>query len=326
MSESSCDDAQTRAARLVRLYPAEWRTRYGDEFSELLAADLVDRPRSWARTLDVAFGAVMARLAALGLAGTTVDPSDQPRRSLATLGCALAIFLTFALSIWTHLTIALRSAAPATTATHTAIIVMTIAVTICVGAATAGAIPIAWTAIRAAARRSTLRLRISDLMCMAGVAILIVGSLTFHNGWSHTSSHAWPQQSTGPGGPAAFMWVATLSVSSYWAHPTILLNLPASEVAWMVVNALALTLSVVGAAKTARQLDVSIRLLRFVTNASEVAIAGLVLFLLGTLAWLIDGGPGPGHLYQAGTVDQLGLAVMTASLIAAIRTVQRTHG
>ncbi len=37
------------------------------------------------------------------------------------------------------------------------------------------------------------------------------------------------------------------------------------------------------------------------------------------------GGPGPGHLYQAGTVDQLGLAVMTASLIAAIRTVQTTH-
>ncbi len=86
-----------------------------------------------------------------------------------------------------------------------------------------------------------------------------------------------------------------------------------------------MTLSVVGAAKTARQLDLSIRLLRFVTNASEVAIAGLGLFLLGTLAWLIDGGPGPGHLYQAGTVDQLGLAVMTASLIAAIRTVQTTH-
>ena len=75
---------------------------------------------------------------------------------------------------------------------------------------------------------------------MAGAAILIVGSLAFHNGWPHTSGHAWPQPSTGPGGPAAFMWVATLSVSAYWAHPTILLNLPASEVAWMAVNALAL--------------------------------------------------------------------------------------
>ncbi len=56
-----------------------------------------------------------------------------------------------------------------------------------------------------------------------------------------------------------------------------------SGVVWTVLNALALTLSVVGAAKTARQLDLSTRALRFVTNTREIAIAGLGLFLLGTL-------------------------------------------
>jgi hypothetical protein len=323
MRESS-PDAWTRAARLVRWYPAEWRNRYGDEFSELLAAQIGDRPRSWARTLDVAFGAIMARLAALGLSGTTVDPSDQPRRSMATLGYALTIFLTFALSIWSHLTIAQRWAAPATTATHTAIIIMTIAVVICVAAAAAGSIPIAWTATRAAARPSNPGLRVSALMFMAGTAILIVGSVAFHNGWSVTGSHPWSQQLTGPGGPAAFLWASTLSVSAYWLHPTILLGLPASEMAWMAISPIALILSVVGGAKTVRQLDLSARLLRYMVHIAHVAIAGLGLFLFGTLTWLVDGGPGPGHLFQAGAVDQVGLVMMTATLIVAIRSIQRT--
>jgi hypothetical protein len=41
------DDAGRRAARLLRCYPKSWRARYGDEFAELLTADLSERPRSW---------------------------------------------------------------------------------------------------------------------------------------------------------------------------------------------------------------------------------------------------------------------------------------
>jgi hypothetical protein len=316
-------DAQARAARLVRWYPKEWRTRYGDEFRELLVAQIADQPRSRACTLDVAFGAIMARLAAVGLSGTPVDPSDQARRSLATLGSAAAIFLTFAISIWSHLTIARRSAAPATTATHTAIIIMTTAVTICIGAAVVGSIPLAWTATRAAARRSDPRPRRGALLFLTGLAVLIAGGLAFHGGWSGTGTHPWSQQSTGPSGPSNFLWTSTLSVSAYWAHPTILLSLPASEIAWMVISPLALIVAVVGAAKTVRRLDMSTRLLRFVTRTAQLAIAGSGLFLFGTLTWLVDGGPGPARLFQAGTVDQIGLVVMTAALLLAIRTIQR---
>lgn len=43
---------------LLRLYPAAWRTRYGDEFIELLAA----RPPSLRDRLDIVTGAVDARL------------------------------------------------------------------------------------------------------------------------------------------------------------------------------------------------------------------------------------------------------------------------
>jgi hypothetical protein len=321
--KDSSPDAQARAARLVRWYPKEWRTRYGDEFRELLVAQIADQPRSRARTLDVAFGAIMARSAALGLSGTTVDPSDQPRRSIATVGSAAAIFLTFAVSIWSQLTIARRSAAPPTTTTHTAIIIMTIAVTICVGAAVVGSIPLAWTATRAAARRSDPRLRRGALLFLTGLAVLIAGGLAFHGGWSGTGTHPWSQLSTGPSGPASFLWTSTLSVSAYWAHPTILLSLPASEIAWMVISPLALVVAAVGAAKTVQQLDLSIRLLRFVTRTAQLAIAGLGLFLFGTLTWLLYGGPGPARLFQAGTVDEIGLVVMIAALLVAIRTIQR---
>src|SRR6202030_2664616 len=61
--------AARRAALLLRCYPRAWRDRYGDEFAELLIADLEERPRSTSRTLDVARGAIVARLADVGLAG-----------------------------------------------------------------------------------------------------------------------------------------------------------------------------------------------------------------------------------------------------------------
>jgi hypothetical protein len=37
-------DAGATAARLLRWYPAAWRDRYGDEFAELLVAEIDERP------------------------------------------------------------------------------------------------------------------------------------------------------------------------------------------------------------------------------------------------------------------------------------------
>jgi hypothetical protein len=61
-----------------------------------------------------------------------------------------------------------------------------------------------------------------------------------------------------------------------------------------------------------------------VTRTAQLAIAGLGLYLFATLTWLVDGGPGPARLFQAGTVDQIGLVVMTTTMIVAIRCIQRT--
>jgi hypothetical protein len=92
-----------------------------------LAAEIAEKPRCLHRSVDVAVGGIMARLADAGLAGTTINPSEQPRRSLVTFGCALAVFLAFAASIWSQLNIARRWSEPATPATHTAIVMMTVA-------------------------------------------------------------------------------------------------------------------------------------------------------------------------------------------------------
>jgi hypothetical protein len=314
---------EASVARLLRWYPKDWRDRYGDEFGELLAEQIADQPRSLARTLDIALGATMARLAAVGLTGTTVNRSDLPRRSLATLGCALALFLTFATSIWTHLTLASRSADPATTATRTAILIMTVALTICLATAAVSAIPVVWAAAKAAGRPSGTQLRAPTLLLLAGIATLTVGAIAFHAGWAVTRGQPWSQQSIGPSGPASFLWASTLSVSAYWAHPAIVLALPPSEIAWMLISPAALVASIIGGTKILRRLDLSTRLFSFLGRAAQVATAGLGLFVFGTLLWLIDGGGGPAHLFQAGTVDRVGLLVMTATLIVSLRSTQR---
>lgn len=55
-------EPERRAQRLVRWYPRDWRRRYGEEFTQLLADDIEERPRSWRRTLDVAQSGLTARV------------------------------------------------------------------------------------------------------------------------------------------------------------------------------------------------------------------------------------------------------------------------
>src|SRR6202021_413611 len=101
------DGAARRADRLLRWYPRPWRDRYGAEFTELLIADIDERPRSPRRSLDVARGGIRARLAAAGppgfplpvaTAGGAAGPAgptmEQVRQrqvsaSLGSLSCAL---------------------------------------------------------------------------------------------------------------------------------------------------------------------------------------------------------------------------------------------
>jgi hypothetical protein len=267
---------------------------------------------------------MMARMADAGLAGVTINRSDQPRRSLATFGCSIAVFLVFAVSIWSQLNIAQKWADPATPATHTAILIMTLALYGGIALVAVGAVPIVWHAAVAVSRQRAPELRRPALLLLAGTAVLIAGGLHYRSGWVGTGTHPWTHQPTGPGGPIAFMWASTLAVSAYWAHPTILARFPLSEITWMVVSPVALIATVTAAAKIVRRLDLPARLLSFTNGVARVTSLALGLFVFGTLTWLLDGGPGPNHLFQAGTVDQIGLAVMTTTLGLAALSVHRT--
>ena len=111
--------AGTRAARLVRWYPRSWRSRYAEEFTELLICDIEERPLSWSRTIDVARGGIVARLGCLGLcgAGNRARAGSRARASVATTWCCLALFGAFGVAIWSQLTIGWQWSAPQNTAT-----------------------------------------------------------------------------------------------------------------------------------------------------------------------------------------------------------------
>ena len=124
---TSPDEAARRASRLLRWYPKAWRSRYGEEFAELLIADISERPRSRTRTADVARGGIVARLAAAGFCGCTLEASAQVRASLTALGWCVAIFVGVGTAMWSQLTIGWQWSEPDAAATTAAVVVMSAA-------------------------------------------------------------------------------------------------------------------------------------------------------------------------------------------------------
>jgi len=318
-------EAVRRAEALLRWYPNDWRSRYGDEFAELLISDLTERPRSWHRAVDVARNGLVARLSAAGLGAGPLDPSEQARASLASMGCALAVFLAFGVAMWSQLTVGWQWSEPDTTATRTGMVVMSLAVVLFVSLAVLAAVPIVWGVLTRLARRRRQGLAGPAALVALCVAALVAGSHHFGNGWPGTGGHAWAHQGLVPGGVAAFSWASTLFVSSYWAHPSALASFPAGEIAWMAISPLAVTGLVVGATRTVRRLELSPRALRFEGRLAGVATLGMLVFLGGCCSWILDGGSGPRNLFHTGTIDMVGLAVMAGSVAVAYRAASRAR-
>ena len=314
--------AERRAARLLRWYPPAWRARYGDEFAELLLAEFAERPRSWRRAGDVARGGLLARLTGAGLTGHELEPSQQARASLATAVCSLAAFLGFGVAMWAQLTVGWEWAAPPATATRVGMMAMSAAALLLAVLMLLAVPPLAVAAIRGMVRRRTRHLRGPLLLAVAAAVVLAVGSHHFQNAWPGTGGHSWAQQGLVPGGVAAFSWAATLSVSSYWAHPGALAAFPAAEIAWMAVSPMALIVLVAGVARTMRRLDWSPRLLRYEAWLISAAAAGTTVFLAGACCWVLAEGSRPG-LFHAGAIDVASLAVMMLALSVARRATGR---
>jgi hypothetical protein len=314
-----------RAERLVRWYPQGWRGRYGEEFVQLLVADIEERPRSWRRAVDVAGSGLLARLTSAGLMGPVLGTVDQVRAGLATLGCAAAVFLAFGVAMWAQLTVGWQWSPPTTTATSVAMVVMSCGALVLFGLGVLASAPIGWAMLRAAAGRRFTDLVRPCALALAGLVVLVVGGRHFANGWPGTGGHHWAHQGLVPGGLAAFMWSSTLSVSSYWAHPAALLSFPTTEIVWMLASPLAMVCLMAGAAKMVRRLELSPRILRYEGFVARVAALFELVFLLGSCDWIVAGGPGPRNLFHAGAVDVLGLAVLATALVVGHRATRRAR-
>ena len=308
---------ERQAVRLLRWYPAGWRARYGAEFAELLIADLADQPRNWRRTADVIASGLLARLTSVGLTGQVFDPAEQARTSLATVGCALAAFLTLGLAMLGQLAIGWQWATPRAGATMAGSLIMSIAAGLIVVLILAAALPLGWHAATSLIRRRS-RPGWPAAVAVAAAAALVGGAHHFQNAWPGTGGTA-AHRGLLPAGPAAFGWASTLSVSDYWAHPAALRGFPGPELAWMTLSPVVLVCLIAAVARLLRRQRASSRLLAYEGRLASGAALAMGAFFGGAACWVFGAGSAASGLFHAGALDVVGLAVMAAALATAIR-------
>lgn len=317
------DPLARQARRLLRCYPPGWRARYGEEFAELLLADLSEQPHSWRRTADVIHSGIAARLASAGLASHPLDPAAAARASLATAASALAAFLVAGATLWAQLTTGWQWAPPVSPATTLAMLIMSGMMGLFALLAVLAAGPVIWAAARVGHAGAGRALRAPALLLALSALVLVVGGRHFQNGWPGTGAPWWPHQHLVPGGVAAFAWACTLPVTSYWAHPAALAAFPVAELAWMTVSPAAMLGLVTGVAGLLRRVTLTPRVHRYEAWLGRAAGVAMGAFLAAALCWVTEGGTAPGGLFHAGVIDTAGIAIMLSALTVGGQALRR---
>ena len=307
------DGATRRADWLLRWYPRPWRDRYGAEFTELLLADISERPRSIRRSLDVMRGGIRARLADAGLAGFPLPlatagsaagsmPEQARQRQvsagLGAFSCALGGFLVFGSALWSQLLISWQfsvvlsagnpAASPLRRLLQTPgddaflVVFTTGAMLVLLVLAVLAALPVLATVSGRIARGREPRLIRPAIVLAASLLLLLAGGRHFENDWLGTGGH----HALIPSGLAAFIWAITLFVSSYWAHPAVLATLPAGERAWMTISPLVLAAAVASAAVLVRRARLSPRVAAFEAGLGLVACVTMAAVVACYGVWI----------------------------------------
>jgi hypothetical protein len=306
-----------RARRLLRWYPLPWRERYGEEFAELLLADMEERPRSCRRTADVAASGLLARCTLAGLTSHELAPPEQIRAGLATLGCALAALVAFGLFLLAQLATGWQWAATAPPAAATGTLMMAAAVVALGLIGLAAAVPVGWQVVVIA--RSDARLARPSTVAFGCASLLVCGARHFENGWPGTGGLG-PEHHLVPGGLAAFAWACTLSVSAYWAHPGLWGMFPAAEMTWMVLSPAAWIGVIAGCVTLVRRLVLPAGMLRYLAGLAAGATAVAVALLAGAATWVL-GRPSQAGAFRPGLIDTASLLIMAVAVAIALRAV-----
>lgn len=157
---------------LLRLYPAAWRDRYGDEFAALLD----DCPSSLALVFDVLLGALDARLRRSALTGKVFDMVARIRATAIAVFCAYIAFVVAGigyqkLSEYEDFTAA-GQAHPLVGLAHGAIVV---GAGVALLAVLAGGLPLAFAALRDA-----LAHRRRDVLALFAVPVIAFAALVVY--------------------------------------------------------------------------------------------------------------------------------------------------
>lgn len=332
-----------RAARLLRWYPRAWRERYGEEFAELLVADIEDRPRSVERTLDVARGGIVARLADAGLAGlplavpagdaaqAAAARSKQVTASLGSLAAASAIFLVVGAAQWSQLLNAWVWAErlpprvhlrlePGYASERAAVLGTTAVILAFLALAVLAAAPVvASAAARLAAPRFVGQrglLAWPALVLAGAVAALVVGGRALENNWTGTGGLHSPV----PGGLAAYVWAVTLFITTYWGHPALLAAFPAAERSWMTLCPLLIAIAIASAALLVRRAGLSSRVTKFEARIGVAGCAVMTAFLAiwSGYSWHQAQAEGTG-LFHVGLINEASTAVLALALATGLQ-------
>jgi hypothetical protein len=304
-------------------YPASWRARYGEEFAELLAAEIAERPRALHRTADLALTGLRARLADAGLTSHPLDQAAAVRACMATLAASCAVFAMFGAAMWAQVATGLQWTTPADRGISQALDLMSGALLTFCALAAVGLAGVARAAVMAIRRGQGRALLKPATLAVAGAAVLVIGGRHFENAWPGTGGHLLAAQHLVPGGIAAFGWATTMWITSYWAHPAILAAFPAAQVAWMAVTPVAAACLITGLAGVLRQLQRSRQAIAFETWLGRIAGAGMIIFFCGVLRWLSAAGSGSRPAFHIGSIDVAGLAVLMLVVAAGMRAVRR---
>jgi len=318
------------ARRLLLWYPRAWRVRYGDEFAELIAAEITERGPCWRRSADVAVSGLRARLAGVGMTGHPLDAGAAARAGLATVAACAATAGLAGAAMWAQLAVGLQWSVPPDRGITLAMDLMSAALLVLAMLGLLAAAPVAWTAAAAAVRGHGRQFRWPAVLVTAGLLVLVVGGHHFENGWPGTGGHLLAPQGSVPGGVAAFGWAATMWITSYWAHPAALGAFPATQIAWMVLCPVAIGCVVTGAVQLLRRAQLSPRALRYEMWLANIAGAELAAFVGGAVVWVLSAGDaGPGAPFRTGAIDRAGLAILAVALLgcaAAARHVRAAAG
>jgi hypothetical protein len=305
-----------RARRVLLWYPRTWRVRYGEEFAELLTAELAEQGPSWRRTANVAMTGLRVRLAGAGLAGHPLDPAAAARAALATVASCVAAAVIAGGAMWAQLTVGLQWSVPRSHGITQAAVLMSGALFILAVLTVLAAAPVVWAVIAAIVHGRGRPLLWPAAMIVFGLTVLAIGGHHFENGWPGTGGHLLAHQGNVPGGVAAFGWAATTWITSYWVHPAALGAFPATQIAWMVLCPVVIGCVVTGFVQLLRRVKLSPRAFRYETWMASIACAGLATFLAGALCWLLsDGAAGPGAPFRIGVIDRAGFVVLTVAAL-----------